>query len=442
MYLVIYKMESYHYSAYSTLDTIKNTAHYTNDVIERKVPGVFIECGVAAGAQIAAMQDVNLKRADRRWIYGFDSFEGIPLASKDDDVQPGIGANPNVPYTNTSQLLKSSGITVHSQQSVRNSLNNWFNNQSENIVLVKGWFQNTLAGYKSVFSQMGGIALLRLDGDLYESTRVSLAQLFPLLNDGGILIIDDWQLTGCRKACQEYFAFFSVCQIQPPFGTEQDGPAYFIKRSVPALSYRKNVYSQNGEDGIFKELLRRIETPSRWVCEFGAWDGKSCSNTFDLVKQGYNAVYIEGREDYFQDLLKTCEEYPLIHPIHTMVAYEGGNILDNILDNTDIPVDFDILSIDIDSYDYQVWKSVQTYSPKFVIIEVNSSISPLVTNHIHGEGIEGTSFLPMVELGISKGYTLVCHTGNLIFVRNDLAHLYSDLIINPYECYRSNWLFN
>jgi hypothetical protein len=58
-----------------------------------------------------------------------------------------------------------------------------------------------------------------------------------------------------------------------------------------------------------------------------------------------------------------------------MVAYEGEGILDTILDQTDIPIDFDILSIDIDSYDFQVWKSVQTYSPKFVIIEINSSIS-------------------------------------------------------------------
>jgi hypothetical protein len=57
--------------------------------------------------RIGAMQDVNFKRADRRWIYGFDSFEGIPLASKYDDVQPGIGANPNVPYSkNTRDLLK------------------------------------------------------------------------------------------------------------------------------------------------------------------------------------------------------------------------------------------------------------------------------------------------------------------------------------------------
>lgn len=420
---------TYYSAAYSTAATIDNTKHYTQDVLSRGVPGALVECGVAAGAQLGAMYSIA---GPTRWIYGFDSFEGIPLASKDDDVQPGVGVNTYVSYNDPNELLKSSGITVHSKENVRSNLNKWFG-KSDTVILVKGWFQHTLESYKTVLTQLGGIALLRLDGDLYESTKVSLETLFPLLNDGGILIVDDWKLTGCRKACLEYFMFNPACQLEAPHGTEADGPAYFIKRSVPALQYRKNVFSQNGEDGILEELLRRIESPSRWVCEFGAWDGKECSNTFKLVRDGYDAVYIEGREDYYQLLLKTCEEYPNIHPIHTMVDHEGENILDNILDDTMIPTDFDILSIDIDSYDYQVWKSVEKYTPKIVIVEINSSISPIDKIHIHGPGVEGTAFTPMVELGISKGYTLICHTGNLIFVRNDLTDLYDDLIIDPLQ---------
>lgn len=430
---------AYYDFAYSTRNTIENTKHYTQDVIDRNVPGVFVECGVAGGAQLGAMHSVC---GTSRWIYGFDSFQGIPLASRNDSVQPGIGANPNVPYKSVDELLKSSGVTSHSKSQVRSNLNKWTGNNSDNVVLVEGWFQHTLSGYRSVFHQMGGIALLRLDGDLYESTKVSLEQLMPLLRDGGILIVDDWQLSGCRKACEQYFAYNPMCRIAPPYGNETDGPAYFIKRSQPALQYRRNVFSQNGEDGIFEELLRRIESPSGWVCEFGAWDGIQCSNTFRLVKEKrYNAVFIEGREDYYQLLLDTCKAYPAITPIHTMVGYEGENTLDTILATTSIPIDFDILSIDIDSYDYQVWRSVEVYTPKFVIIEINSSVSPLDDTHIHGPGKEGTGFYPMLELGIVKGYTLICHTGNLIFVRNDLAHIYSDLIVPSHECHRTNWLF-
>jgi hypothetical protein len=430
---------SYYDIAYSTRATVNNTKYYTQDVVERKIPGAFVECGVGAGSQLGAMQNVL---GLSRWIYGFDSFEGIPIASKDDDSQPGIGPIVNTNYSDPSELLKSSGITVHSEPDVRENLNRWAeNNNSTNIILVKGWFQNTLKMYRRVFEKLGGIALLRLDGDLYESTKVCLEELFPYLNEGGILIVDDWLLNGCKKACEQYFTRHSVCRISPPHGSEEDGPAYFIKQKVPALKYRYNEYSQNGEDGIFQELLRRIENRSKWVCEFGAWDGKQCSNTFRLVKRGYNAVYIEGREDYYQLLLKTCEEYPNILPIHAMVDYDGENTLDNILAETSIPTDFDILSIDIDSYDYQVWRSVEVYTPKFVIIEINSSVSPIDETHIHGPDKEGTGYFPMVKLGESKGYTLVCHTGNLIFVRNDLVHLYPDLLVDSSHCHRTNWIF-
>jgi len=424
--------------AYSSVATVENTKHYARDILQRNVPGAFVECGVAGGAQLGAMTSVT---GSSRWIYGFDSFEGIPLASVDDEVQPGVGVNPNVSYSDPRELLKSSGITVHDQASVRRNLNTWTQNASNHIILVKGWFQDTLAPYRDVFKKLGGIAMLRLDGDLYESTKVSLAALFPLLNDGGILIVDDWMLTGCKKACEEYFVYNSVCRVRPPHGSEADGPAYFIKRSVPALAYRRNHYSQNGEDGIFAELLRRLPHTEKWVCEFGAWDGKQCSNTFSLVEKGFNAVYIEARDDYFQELLKTCDSHPNIHPVHAMVNYEGDDTLDDILARTPIPISFDILSIDIDSYDYQVWRSVVTYTPTFVIIEINSSISAIDDTHIHGPGKEGTGFAPMIALGKSKGYTLICHTGNLIFVRNDLASLYEDLLIEPTECHRTTWIF-
>jgi hypothetical protein len=432
---------SYYDAAYSTRNTIENTKAYTRRVLDRNVPGAIVECGVAAGAQLGAVQDVLREKGKTRWVYGFDSFKGIPLASAKDDVQPGIGPKADISYKTESELLVSSGITVHDKQTVWNNLTRWSSGNAENVVLVEGWFQNTVHHYRTVFQQLGGIALLRLDGDLYESTRVCLEALVPYVNDGGIIIIDDWALTGCRNACIEYFAHHSVCQIVPPHGTALDGPAYFVKRSVPALAYRRNIYSQNGEDGILAELLRRLPETSGWVCEFGAWDGKQCANTFALVEQGLNAVYIEARDDYFQDLLKTCRDYPNIHPVHKLVAYEGEDTLDDILATTPIPKEFDILSIDIDSFDYQVWRSVDVYSPKIVIVEINSSISPLDTTHIHGPGKEGTGFAPMLALGESKGYTLICHTGNLIFVRNDLANLYEHLLIPGCECHRTNWIF-
>ena len=63
--------------------------------------------------------------------------------------------------------------------------------------------------------------------------------------------------------------------------------------------YKRNIYSQNGEDGIILEILKRLKLNSKnkWCCEFGAWDGIHGSNTFNLVKNlNYNAVYIEGEK--------------------------------------------------------------------------------------------------------------------------------------------------
>ncbi len=199
--------------------------------------------------------------------------------------------------------------------------------------------------------------------------------------------------------------------------------------------YAKDVYSQNGEDGIIHELLTRLNISHGWVCEFGAWDGINLSNTFNLVKSNnFNAIYIEGDTVKYKDLLNTAQHYKNITPVCAYVDKNENSLysLDNILKNTAIPTDFDILSIDIDSYDYHVWKSVKKYNPKIVIIEINSSVQPNNDKYIHSPGIyEGTGFYPMYKLGIEKGYTLLLHTGNMIFIRNDLYNKVNITYENP-----------
>jgi len=206
-------------------------------------------------------------------------------------------------------------------------------------------------------------------------------------------------------------------------------------------TYSQNIYSQNGEDGIIEELLKRLDIKNGWVCEFGAWDGKHLSNTFNLVQKGFNAVFIEGDSEKYPDLLKTVKEYPNIIPLNSYVEYnDTENSLDNLLRKTNIPSDFDILSIDIDSYDYQVWKSVKLYKPKIVIIEIDSSVSSNNSYHIHdGEKYFSTGFKPTYDLGIEKGYTFVLHTGNMFFIRNDLFSKLNIHYDNPLENFCTNF---
>ena len=184
--------------------------------------------------------------------------------------------------------------------------------------------------------------------------------------------------------------------------------------------FRKNIFSQNGEDGIILELVKRLnlDNKNRWCCEFGAWDGIHGSNTFNLVKNyKYKAVYIEGDKNKFKKLIQTQLKYPNIISINKFVDHKkkSPNSLDKILSQTKISKKFDILSIDIDSHDLAVWKSIKNYRPKIVIIEINSGILPGV-EQIHTSTKIGNSFTSTTNFAKRIGYQLVCHTGNCIFI--------------------------
>ena len=179
----------------------KETLHFTYEMAKKyaDVPGVYVECGVAAGAQIIAMA----YGAPEKTIYAFDSFEGIPLPSNKDNQMPGIKmlskAEQKALPDPGHQVLESSGATAVSLESFKEHC---FNSGvgTRNIKPVRGWFEETVINF-----QRESIAILRLDGDLYNSTLVCLQNLFPKVIEGGIVIIDDWSLPGCRKSVFDYF---------------------------------------------------------------------------------------------------------------------------------------------------------------------------------------------------------------------------------------------
>lgn len=180
--------------AYSSEETLEFTYKCASDM--RDSDGDFVECGVAAGAQIIAMA----LAAPKKTIHAFDSFEGIPLPCNQDDQMPGLkyltkeesDALPNA----GEQVLVSSGATVVTLETFSANISTVPNN----VVIHKGWFEETLPNNK-----IDSVSLLRLDGDLYNSTLVCLKHLFKKVIKGGIVIIDDWQLLGCQRACNDYF---------------------------------------------------------------------------------------------------------------------------------------------------------------------------------------------------------------------------------------------
>jgi hypothetical protein len=198
---------------------------------------------------------------------------------------------------------------------------------------------------------------------------------------------------------------------------------------VELRSFASDVYSLSGEDGILAEIIKRLGLDASegplWCVEFGAWDGVYLSNTFNLVRNSdWRAVYIEGDRSKFADLVRLAHKYPSIEPICAFVSSqpESINSLDQLLHGRGVPLDFDLLSIDIDSDDLDVWESVHVFTPKVVVIEVDSSLGPDIVTRFSESG-SANSFAAALELGRAKGYTPVCHTGNVIFVRSDLVGL-------------------
>jgi hypothetical protein len=210
--------------------------------------------------------------------------------------------------------------------------------------------------------------------------------------------------------------------------------------------YRSNVHSASGEDGLIAEIMRRLGISRGWFCEFGAFDGKHASNCYRLLRRGWSGVMIEGDPAHYRRLEQRAIRFPgQLYAIQRYVSHVQGHpdSLDSILFETPIPQDFEVLSIDIDGYDYQVWKSLNAHRPILVIIEVDSAMPPGVMS-VYGEGGgSATSFSSMLELGRSKGYELVAHTGNMFFVRCDKAkfmHTCVEAAAHPELLFSPEWL--
>ena len=89
------------------------------------------------------------------------------------------------------------------------------------MVFLKGWFKDTLPK-----APIEKLAVLRLDGDMYESTSDALNNLYFKLSTGGFCIIDDYFLAGCKKAVDD---FREKHDINEPIQVIDWGAVYWIK---------------------------------------------------------------------------------------------------------------------------------------------------------------------------------------------------------------------
>jgi len=190
--------------------------------------------------------------------------------------------------------------------------------------------------------------------------------------------------------------------------------------TIDTFQHRKNLYSQNGEDGILEVLLDTLGIQKGYFVEFGAWDGKHWSNTYHCYEAGWSGCFIEGMVARFENLLTNVPDERVLK-INTFIEPSGPQSLDQILTQHNV-ASVELLSIDIDSDDLAIWESIRKYRPAVVIIEYNSTI-PFDTRYINPPGqTHGNSALSITESANLRGYRLVEGTDtNLIFVIEDLV---------------------
>ncbi len=182
----------------TSLERVAALADAVEYVVRRNIPGDFVECGVWRGgsSMAIALTLLRMGASDRRlWLY--DTFGTMPPAGEHDRDYAGRP----VPAGALDPINNSAHTTGLSLAEVRTAIAST-GYPPRQVTYVEGLIEETIPG-----SAPERIALLRLDTDWYESTRHELVELYPRLERGGVLIVDDYgHFAGARKAVDEYFA--------------------------------------------------------------------------------------------------------------------------------------------------------------------------------------------------------------------------------------------
>jgi O-methyltransferase len=172
------------------VDRLENLRDLAQAALDEGIPGDFIETGVWRGGCCILMRGILAAYGARdRKVYVADSFAGVPPPRP--DLYPA-----------------DEGDTLHRHTELAVPLDvvkanfDRYGLLDDQVIFVEGWFSDTLPAL-----QCDAFALLRLDGDLYESTELALRHLYPKLSPGGFVIIDDYGVApACRQAVHDYRA--------------------------------------------------------------------------------------------------------------------------------------------------------------------------------------------------------------------------------------------
>jgi len=191
-----------------TYDGLLSLSDITRHICKNEIQGDIVELGCNKGGSVGVMAKSILeftpsKKIDSyKKIHAFDSFEGLPEPDKTKDNSIQAFECWKIEDNQMNGNLNPVGELVASEDSIKELIFEKIKYPRNKLAIHKGWFQDTVP---NINDEIDEIALLRLDGDLYESTYIGLKYFYPKLVNNGFLILDDWCLEGARNAVQDYF---------------------------------------------------------------------------------------------------------------------------------------------------------------------------------------------------------------------------------------------
>ena len=169
------------------LKRLDNLRNCVTSVIRNGIPGDLIETGVWRGGSSIFMRAILKAYGDTsRKVWLADSFRGLPPPDP-----------ARYPVDEGDTLWKYSELAIPMEQVKANFSR--YGLLDDQVAFLPGWFRDTLPT-----APIERLAVLRLDGDLYESTMEALVALYPKVSAGGFVIVDDYGLPTCRAAIEDF----------------------------------------------------------------------------------------------------------------------------------------------------------------------------------------------------------------------------------------------
>lgn len=192
------------------LKRLDQLQHAVETVLADRIPGDLIETGVWRGGACIFMRAILAAYGETsRTVWLADSFQGLP--------PPDAGAFPADDGVDWSHVDELAIPLEQVQANFRR-----YGLLDEHVRFLAGWFRDTLPT-----APVEQLAILRLDGDLYESTMIALDSLYPKLSPGGFVIVDDYAVPPCRQAVDDFRRSHGISE---PLGQVDWTGAHWRKR--------------------------------------------------------------------------------------------------------------------------------------------------------------------------------------------------------------------